>query len=151
MSQTSNEAPTQKPYANWHTPKPWSRHSLILVIAGVAYISTGIAYIFSEQTASREAALVYAIRMMPFEYWGGVFMLVGFVALLASRWPSWPKTFGYTVLTGWSAAWSAFYIVGAMASTAHISYFSTGLIWALVAFMWWAISGLISPGDTGGI
>lgn len=130
--------------------KPWTRHSLILIMAGVGYIFTGIIKIFTTPTETQKDALYYAVSIMPMHYWGVGFIIIGLIAFLSSRWPVWPKTFGYTVLTGWSSAWAAFYIIGGIAAQGQIVYFSTGAVWALVAFLWWAISGLVSPEELAG-
>lgn len=135
--------------SDWHRPKPWGRHSLILIAAGFAYIFVGVLYIYAPPAHHQIEALVYAGNTLSRDYWGAIFIIVGCIALLSARWPSWPKTLGYTVLTGWSAAWAAFYLIGFLLTDADVASLYVGLIWSLVAFLWWGISGLVSPTEAG--
>lgn len=125
--------------------KPWSRHGVILVVAGITYIAIGTVFVFSIPSESQVEALYFAIHLMSLDWWGFGFIITGIVAITSSRWPNLPRSWGYTVLTGWSAAWSAFYFAGAALTDAKVVYFGTAVIWALLAFLWWAVSGLVSP------
>lgn len=125
--------------------KPWTRHGGILVVAGITYIVMGVVYVFYIPTESQAEALYFALNLMSLDWWGVGFILTGVVSLVSSRWPNWPKSWGYTVLTGWSAAWSSFYFAGATLTDAKVVYFGTAGVWALLAFLWWAVSGLVSP------
>ncbi|MBA2952103.1 hypothetical protein GON03_18990 [Nocardioides sp. MAH-18] len=133
------------PYRHLLTLRPWQRHSLVLAVAGAVYVCIGLSYIFSEATPSREASLQLAISWMPLPAWGGVWILVGLLAILSSRWPPASETWGYTTMTGLSAGWAAFYAVGIIMGAPHQGI-SGVLAWGLVAFLWWAISGLVNPG-----
>lgn len=130
---------------DWFSLKPWDRHSGILVVAGVAYMVIGGLYILDVQSQTQYEAMYYALRIMSFNAWGCGFILIGLTSILSARWPNWPKAWGYVVLTGWSSAWSMFFIAGALLTEARIVYFSMGALWALLAFLWWAVSGLVSP------
>lgn len=125
--------------------KPWSRHGAILVVAGITYMVMGTVHVFHVPSESQAEALYFALHLMSLDCWGVGFILTGLVALISSRWPNWPKSWGYVVLTGWSAAWSAFYFAGASLTDAKVVYFGTAGVWALLAFLWWAVSGLVSP------
>lgn len=125
--------------------KPWTRHGVILVVAGITYIVIGTAYVFHVPSESHAEALYFALNLMPLDWWGFGFILTGLVALISSRWPNWPKSWGYVVLTGWAASWSAFYFAGATLTDAKVVYFGTSGAWALQAFLWWGVSGLVSP------
>jgi hypothetical protein len=127
--------------------RPWQRHSLVLAVAGTVYILVGVSYIVSTPTPSREISLSLALAWMSFPAWGFVWMVVGSLAILSSRWPPASETWGYTTMTGLAAAWSAFYILGICFFDAPKQGFSGVLVWGLVAFMWWAISGLVNPGN----
>lgn len=127
------------------TFKPWTRHGGILVVAGFVYILVGVLYIVGTETDAQAEALYFALHLMSMNAWGVGFIVTGTIALISSRWPNWPKSWGYTVLTGWSAAWAAFYFSGALFTEAKVVYFGTAGVWALLAYLWWAVSGLISP------
>lgn len=133
------------PKPKWHFVKPWDRHGLILVTAGVSYILVGIAFLLSEETETRRKNLQYAIDIMPYKCWCMVFIVVGVIAIISSRWPSTPRTLGYSILTGWTAAQAAVYILGGLSDPLNLSYVATGFVWCLVGFLWWAIGGLICP------
>lgn len=125
--------------------KPWSRHGVILVVAGITHMVIGTVYVFHIPSESLSEALYFALHLMSLDWWGIGFILIGIVAFISSRWPNVPRPWGYTVLTGWSAAWSAFYFAGATLTDAKVVYFGTAGVWALLAFLWWAVSGLVSP------
>lgn len=129
--------------------KPWSKHSGILVVAGIVYIVIGIRYYYLDPSENLEMTLYYAINLMPIDGWGIGFIVVGAIAVLSSRWPNVPASWGYVLLTGLSAAWSSFFFAGAMLTEARVSYFSTAAMWALLAYLWWAISGLVELKDDG--
>lgn len=131
----------------WRALRPWKRHSLVLMVAGLVYICIGFSYIFAEPTRAKTSALSVALSWMPFEAWGGVFIFAGLLSIMSSRWPPVSKTWGYMVLTGLSAGWSAFYWVGIVFENSSLSNLSGVLAWGLIAFMWWAISGLLNPND----
>ena len=125
--------------------KPWTRHGGILLVAGIAYIVIGIVYLFTTPSETQAEALYFALNLMPLDGWALGFIATGIISLLSSRWPNLPKDWGYVVLTGWSAAWSSFYFAGATLTDAKVVYFGTAGVWALLAFLWWAVSGLVSP------
>lgn len=123
--------------------RAWQRHSLVLAVAGTVYVLVGASYILSEASPARESSLRVA-SWLPFDAWGVVWIIVGLLAILSSRWPPASETWGYTAMTGLAAAWSAFYGFGILLG-APAQGISGVLVWGLVAFMWWAISGLVNP------
>lgn len=125
--------------------RPWQRHSLVLAVAGTVYVLVGISYIVSVPTASRESSLAVAISWWSLPAWGCIWIVVGCLAILSSRWPPASETWGYTTMTGLAAGWAGFYLVGIIGG-APMQGVSGVLVWGLVAFMWWAISGLVNPG-----
>lgn len=129
--------------------KPWTKHSGILVVTGFVYIVIGVRLYHSVSSENLKAALYYAINLMPIDGWGIGFIVVGTIAVVSSRWPNVPASWGYVLLTGWSAAWSSFFFAGAMLTETRIIYFSTAAVWALLAYLWWAISGLVDLKDDG--
>lgn len=143
--------------ARWFALRPWRRHSLVLLVAGITYGLVGVAYAFTPSNPTRETALTLPLSLTGGSLvpWGLLFAAVGALAILSARWPPASETWGYTALTGLSALWACSYIAG-MA----INYFvedvalskvlnsSTGfLLWAVLGFLWWAISGLRNPDD----
>lgn len=130
---------------NYLSLRPWSRHSLVLLVAGFVYIAIGVAYISDVLSEERQAALVVALNIMPLYYWGFVFSLAGIAAILSSRWPPRHEKWGYVALTGISSGWAAAYFLGVVFHLTPISNITSVLIWSLTAFLWWAISGLSNP------
>lgn len=124
--------------------RAWQRHSLVLAVAGTVYVLIGVSYILAEAKPTQESSLRLALAWMPLEAWGVVWIVVGLLAILSSRWPPASETWGYTTMTGLSAAWSAFYACG-IALGAPVQGLPGVLVWGLVAFLWWAISGLVNP------
>lgn len=125
--------------------RPWTRHAFILIIAGFCYVAIGFAYILVPISEERQKALEVVLQYMPLSYWGFVFILAGLLTVLSSRWPPISKAWGYVTLTGVSAGWGASYFVGVLFGNAPTFNISIGLVWMLVAFMWWGISGLVNP------
>lgn len=129
----------------WRNIRPWERHSLVLMVAGFVYVVIGWSFFATELAQSNEKALRFALSWWSMDVWGGVFAISGLLAMVSSRWPPISATWGYTVLTGLSAGWGAFYGVGVTLGSAPMSNLRGALTWSLVAFMWWAISGLSNP------
>lgn len=125
--------------------RPFERHSLVLLVAGLVYVLIGISYAITQPTADRLEALKYALYYVDYNTWGLVFCFVGFLAIISSRWPPFSETWGYTALTGQSAAWALFYLTGVVFGEAASSNLTAVLSWGLTAFLWWAISGLMNP------
>lgn len=125
--------------------RPFLRHSLVLSVAGTVYIAIGISYLKAEPTESRVQALHFALKVLDYNNWGYVWIAIGILSIISSRWPPASETWGYMVLTGQASAWSLFYLVGIMFDGSPTANFSGVLSWGLVAFMWWAISGLVNP------
>jgi hypothetical protein len=129
----------------WFHLRPWKRHSLVLLVTGLVYVFIGIAYITTGPRQSRTVALQIALDWWSLDVWGGVFILSGLLAILSSRWPPFSETWGYFVLTGLSAGWSGFYATGVIFGDSPTSNLNGALSWGLIAFLWWAISGLTNP------
>lgn len=129
----------------WWGFRPWRRHSLVLFVAGFAYIFIGVTFIVTELAPSRALALVIALSIAPIKVWGSVWILVGSLSVISSRWPPVMETWGYMVLTGFSAGWGATYVTGVILGESPAGNLSSSVTWFLMAFMWWAVSGLINP------
>lgn len=138
-----------QPRHPWRGIRPWKRHSLVLMVAGVIYILIGVTYAFGPPSPTRAIALQFAYHWMDPYGWGLIFIFAGFLAIISSRWPPVSETWGYSALTGLSAAWGSFYGVGILFGTSPMSNVSGVLSWGLLAFMWWAISGLLNPPHKG--
>ena len=126
----------------WRRLRPFRTHSMVLLVAGVIYILIGATYIFTPMTPSRAIALERAMSLLPIGFWGGLFMAVGLLCLLSSRWPPASETWGYSALSALSSGWA---VLGAL-SFAWAAAPSV-LIFSLLAFLWWAISRLVNPED----
>lgn len=129
---------------NWGVRR-WTRHSLVLVVAGALYIGIGFAFFTAPPLAEKDPSLKVALQFLSLDDWGYVFVVVGALSIFSSVWPIGKEKWGYSVLTALSSAWSASYILAVMFYGAPKISLLGGLTWGLLAFIWWAISGLISP------
>lgn len=125
--------------------RPWTQHSKVLMGGGFAYIFVGLSYILADQTAARTRSLYFALQWAPMQVWGCLFIFAGLLAIISCRWPPISATWGYTVLTGLSAGWSATYLMGVILEHAPLANLSTVAMWGLLGFMWYAVSGLVNP------
>lgn len=128
----------------WMRIRPWTRHSLVLLVAGAAYTGVGITYVTDEGRMTRQA-LVIALSWMPIQAWGVLFIIVGLGTMVSARWPPTAEKWGYMIMTGLSSGWGSFYFMGVIFVGNPLSSLSLGFVWYLLAFMWWAISGLTNP------
>lgn len=128
--------------------RPWKRHSTILMVVGILYALIGFAYFSAPPNKTRDQTLVVVLQIAPIQFWGGVFFFAGILVSVSSRWPPFAETWGYMVLTGLSAGWAATYLLGFLFLKAPAAGITGGLLWSLLAFMWWAISGLLNPDKT---
>lgn len=128
--------------------RPWKRHSTILMVVGVLYALIGFAYVTAPPNKAREATLVVVLQIAPIQFWGGVFFVAGVLTSISSRWPPFAETWGYMLLTGLSAGWAAAYLLGILFFNAPTAGITAAVLWSLLAFMWWAISGLLNPDKT---
>jgi hypothetical protein len=109
-------------------------------------MAVGAAFLgFGDVTEVRRISLDVAIHIAPLKAWGGLFVLSGFLAVISAKWPSFSDSWGYAVLCGVSSAWSTMYLASYIFGAAPASNITYALVWGLVAFLWWAISGLINP------
>lgn len=131
----------------WWGLRPWQRHSLVLAVAGVVYIAVGLTYLATPLTENRASSLELALVFFPLTVWGVVWIGVGLLALASTRWPPASSTWGYTALAAMAGGWGATYLLTIVFLGGPSSGFSGALVWFLVAFMWWAISGLMNPDD----
>lgn len=132
----------------WLELRPWRRHSLVLSVAGAAYIAIGLTYVLATPAPSRTDALEVPLNLAPLSVWGVAWVIVGLLSMLSARWPPASEKWGYSALSGLAAWWAASYLAGVLLGAENQSV-SGALVWGLVAFMWWGISGLDNP-DGGG-
>ena len=130
-----------------HTPSPsrWNQHSLILIAGGTYMMSIGWSYLFSAISVLRYRSLSVALNILPLEWWGGIFMAVGIAAWLFALVFKRKQVWGFTLLTGLSAAWGTVYIL-AIKEPPNVDFQVTqALMWYLLAIVWWGVAGLVSP------
>lgn len=133
-------------WRSWLSLRPWQRHSLVLTMGGLIYIGIGFSFFnIDSLTYEQSRSIAIALRMWSLNVWGFYFVMAGITAIVSSRWPQFSETWGYISLTGLSAAWSSIYILGYFLADGPNSNISAGLIWGMMAFMWWAVSGLQNP------
>lgn len=130
--------------------RSWKRHSTILLVAGVLYTLIGLQYVYGAPNKTRDDSLVVTLQFAPIHFWGWVFVVIGLAALLSSIWPPTSEIWGYMALTGLSAGWAATYLMGFLFFHARTSL-SGVIVWSLLAFMWWGISGLLNPDRTAAV
>lgn len=132
----------------WLALRPWRRHSLVLLVAGIVYILIGVGYAFTPSNPQRASALRVPLALAPLPYWAVLFIVVGMLAILSARWPPASESWGYTTLSGLSTLWAMFYIWGMLPVFGGSATNVTGAgLFALLAFMWWAVSGLRNPDE----
>lgn len=125
--------------------RTWKRHDLILVVAGAMYVMIGVAFLFADPSPARDISLVIILRIAPFAFWAWVFIVVGIVSIISAKWPPSKETWGYSVLTGFSTGWGSAYLMGILFGAAPWTNLNGFLIWGMLGFLWWAISGLVNP------
>lgn len=128
--------------------RPWSRHGLILVVAGFLYVLVGFQYMLAPPSAGRNSALKVILEIAPLQVWGGLFILAGLLSIVSSRWPPMSNAWGYMVLAGLSAGWAATHLTGILFFHAPGATSTQVILWGCLGFMWWAISGLLNPDKT---
>lgn len=133
----------------WGFRRKWTRHDSILSIGGIFYMMIGIGYSIEREGSNRQMALQALLRIAPMEFWGGVFIFCGALALISSRWPPIAETWGYVVLTGISMAWGTAYLTGVLLTKAPWANVGGFLVWSLIGCLWWSISGLRNPEPAG--
>ena len=127
--------------------RPWKRHSFILAVAAVIYVMYGLTMIIQEPSPHRASGLALALRWMDLYYWGWVWVIIGMLTFISTRWPPASETWGYSAMAGLSALWGGFYALSMLFLQAPATGMIGMLIWTLVAFVWWGISGLRNPED----
>lgn len=132
---------------NWRGLRPWRRHSYVLTVAGFVYLLIGLVYILVPFPPDRTTGISLALAWMPLPGWGVVWSLVGCLALASTRWPQFNETWGYTALTALSALWAFIYLLSIIFLGAPFLGLTAVLVWSLMGFLWWAISGLRNPDD----
>lgn len=132
--------------SRWRGLRPWRRHSLVLSLGGVIYMTLGLVYVISQPSRAREVSLELALGYAPIEVWGLVFLATGVAGLVSARWPPASEKWGYTAMSSLAALWGSAYVLGVLLLDVPEQSLSGGLLWYLVAFLWWAISGLENPG-----
>lgn len=123
----------------------WTRHSLVLIVAGLIYVGIGYAFIASPGYVGKDPSLKSALRLLTLDQWGLVYICTGLFAMGAAFSPIGKKTWGYMILTAISSAWAMLYVMSVVSGGAPKITLLSSLIWLLLAFIWWAVSGLLSP------
>jgi magnesium-transporting ATPase (P-type) len=129
----------------WRKLRPWRQHSQVLIVSGLVYIAVGYTYAATEPSDSRVASLVLAEVIMPIAAWGVLWLIAGTLVVISARWPPVSEKWGYGVLTLLSSWWSFVYVAGVLFLGAPASALSSALLWSLVGYLWYAISGLTNP------
>lgn len=129
--------------------RPWTRHSVILLVAGMMYTAFGVSIITTELTFARAEGLAIALEWFPIDVWGMVWVAVGLMAVASSRWPPALERWGYMALTGFTTGWAGIYLLSILFGDSPWTNLSFVIVWGMVAFIWWGVSGLLNPDSTG--
>lgn len=120
-----------------------TRHTVILVAAGLSFIAMGVSIREYLIDGPRYESLIIARNVMSLDYWGDVFIVAGVLVCIFAHWPHMARAWGYTILTGMCTAWAAFYLLGTLFADRPIAAnISQAAVWGLQGLIWWAISGL---------
>lgn len=133
------------PASKWAGLRPIRVHSVVLTVAGCVYILVGVTYLTGEATPERIRSLIYALMWFNYHDWGWVWIGVGLLSIISSRWPPFSETWGYMVLTGQAMAWALFYGAGVVFADTPTSNLNGVLVWGLLGFMWIMVSKLVNP------
>lgn len=126
-------------------PPRWTRHSLVLSIAGTIYVIIGVAFFYVPAEVSKAPSLKVALTYLSLDEWGWVFIVCGALAILAAFSTLGHKAWGYMVLTALSSAWATMYAMAIIFKHAPILTVVSVMTWFMLAFVWWGVSGLLSP------
>lgn len=88
------------------------RRGLVLVLFGVIYALIGVSYCQGTISSTAHQNLHLALRWLPIQSWGAVWVAAAAIAVVASRWPPGRDWWGYAVLSGLSIVWGAFCVAG---------------------------------------
>lgn len=123
----------------------WTRHSLVLTVAGAIYIIIGIAFFYTPAEITKAPSLKVALHYLSMTSWGWVFISCGLLAMIAAYSTLGHKTWGYMILTALSSAWATLYAMAIIFKHAPVLTVVSALTWFMLAFIWWGVSGLLSP------
>ena len=130
----------------WAEFHPWKRHGLILLASGSYFIVFGFnLFLSGDELERREEIIVSALRIMPTRGWAWLFIFLGAVIIIVSRFKCFRPSWGYMILVGHGSAWTAVYFVGYVFDGAPIANLNYGLIWMIFSFKWYLVSGLVNP------
>lgn len=118
---------------------------MVLVMAGLIYVGLGYSFITAPGYVGKDPSLHSALRLLSMDGWGIVYMACGALAAISAFSPIGKKAWGYMILTANSSVWAFLYILSVFTGGAPKLTFLSSLIWLLLAFIWWAVSGLLSP------
>lgn len=131
--------------SKWLALRPWGIRSRVLVLIGTIWAAIGIHYIVSPWTTDARAARALALFLVDSHvFWGALFLGIGVLACISSRWPPHQDTWGYVGLVGTSTFWACVNAAGAF-STDLVKGATGALVWAALAYLLYSISLLAEP------
>ena len=116
----------------------------VALVAAAAVASGGAAAILKYRNEMVHLTRQHVLLVL---YSGGPAIVVGVLALVSSRWPLTSERWGYVAMSSLAALWAAFYALAILLLDAPRGGVYGVIVWGLVAFLWWGISGLRNPED----
>ena len=135
----------RREYEQFRGLRPWQRHSQVVAGAGLVYIAYGVNLMFTQPSDTRLRGLELGLSWWSLEAWGVVWVSTGLLGLVSTRWPPASETWGYSALAALAALWGLFYALGMIFLSTPMNGIAGALVWGLVAYLWWGISGLRNP------
>lgn len=132
----------------WLQLRPWREHSLVVSLAGAIYVVYGV-FIWAQQTPERHQQLMVLTRLSHGVFWPWclLWIIVGGLAVVSSRWPVMSQTWGYAVMQALAACWALAYLTGYLFLGVSSANLGGAIVWGLLVVMWYAIARLVNPSD----
>jgi hypothetical protein len=132
----------------WLQLRPWQEHSLVVTLAGSIYLAYGV-FTFLHQTGERADQLRAVIDLTGGHFWpwAALWVTVGALAIVSSRWPVWSKLWGYAVMQCLATLWALAYFTGVLFLGVPSAGLGGGIVWGIVVVLWYAIARLANPSD----
>lgn len=125
------------------TRRQLGRRGAVLLLVGGIYVLVGVSFaVFPPNSASSDAySFVLLLSHGSLGFWGGVFITVGMVAVLAAFWRTGRDAWGYSALVVFTAIWATFGFFSTIFLGSPRGWF-LGLSWSAFAGVLAIVSGM---------